>query len=89
MPFQDANLRDLLGCERRYLITLESHSIHNEKKWNLSRVRRNRGCEAAGCGLGREGALGRACGGGGDESECERQTTDFHNFPEGCILPQL
>ena len=89
MPFENANLRDLLGREGRHLITLESHSIHYEEKRNLSRVRRDRRCKGATCRLWREGALCRACGGCGGEYECERQTSDFHIFPEGGVQPQL
>jgi hypothetical protein len=52
VPFEDTDLCDLLGRERWHLITLESHSIHNEKKGNLSRLRRHRGCKGAVCRLG-------------------------------------
>ena len=52
VPFQDADLCDLLGREGWHLITLESHSIHNEKERNLSRARRDRGCKGAACRLG-------------------------------------
>ena len=51
MSFEDADLCDLFGREGWHLITLESHSIYNEKERNLSRVRRDRGCKGAACGL--------------------------------------
>jgi hypothetical protein len=52
MTFENANLGDLLGCERRHLVTLESHSIDHEEKRNLSHVGSDRGCKGAACRLG-------------------------------------
>ena len=52
VPFENADLCDLLGSEGRHLITLESHSVHDEEKRNLSRVRCDRGRKGAARRLG-------------------------------------
>jgi len=65
VPLEDADRCDLLGCERWDLITLQSHSIDNEKKRNLARVRRDGGRKGTARRLRREGALSRACCGCG------------------------
>lgn len=51
MPFENANFGDLLGCERRHLVTLEFYSIHHEEERDLSRARCDRGCKGAACRL--------------------------------------